>query len=124
MHGSSSVPQEFIDLINSYGGNMPNAKGVPEEQIAMAVRKYGVCKVNIDTDLRLAMTAKIREVFANDPAEFDPRKYLGPARDAIVEMVKRKLHMLNSNDKADEVIAHWRSEGEPMPAHYISHATV
>jgi hypothetical protein len=78
MHGSSSVPKEFIDLINKYGGKMPNAMGVPEEQIAMAVRKYGVCKVNIDTDLRLALTAKIREVFAKDPAEFDPRKYLAP----------------------------------------------
>jgi fructose-bisphosphate aldolase class II len=74
-----SVPQEFIDLVNKYGGNMPNAKGVPEDQIAMAVQKYGVCKVNIDTDLRLAMTAKIREVFATKPAEFDPRNYLGPA---------------------------------------------
>ena len=60
MHGSSSVPQEFIDLVNKYGGKMPNAKGVPEDQISQAVRKYGVCKVNIDTDLRLAMTAKIR----------------------------------------------------------------
>jgi fructose-bisphosphate aldolase class II len=78
MHGSSSVPQEFIDLVNKYGGNMPNAKGVPEDQIAMAVQKYGVCKVNIDTDLRLAMTAKIREVFATKAAEFDPRNYLGP----------------------------------------------
>ncbi len=78
MHGSSSVPQEFIDLVNQYGGKMPNAKGVPEEQISNAVRKYGVCKVNIDTDLRLAMTAKIREVFATNPGEFDPRKYLGP----------------------------------------------
>ena len=76
MHGSSSVPQEFIDLVNKYGGKMPNAKGVPEAQINMAVTKYGVCKVNIDTDLRLALTAKIREVFATKPAEFDPRNYL------------------------------------------------
>lgn len=118
MHGSSSVPQEFIDLINQYGGNMPNAKGVPEDQIANAVRQYGVCKVNIDTDLRLALTAKIREVFAKDPAEFDPRKYLGPAREAIVDMVKRKLHMLNSAGKADEVIAHWTKQGQPMPGYY------
>ncbi len=79
MHGSSSVPQEYIDLVNKYGGQMPNAKGVPEEQIHMAATKYGVCKVNIDTDLRLALTAKIREVFATKPGEFDPRKYLGPA---------------------------------------------
>ena len=118
MHGSSSVPREFIDLINTYGGDMPNAMGVPEDQIAMAVRTYGVCKVNIDTDLRLALTAKIREVFATKPAEFDPRKYLGPARDAIREMVKRKLHMLNSAGKADAVIAQWKKLGEPMPAYY------
>ncbi|HAI12238.1 MAG TPA: fructose-bisphosphate aldolase [Phycisphaerales bacterium] len=116
MHGSSSVPQEFIDLINKYGGNMPNAKGVPEDQIAMAVRKYGVCKVNIDTDLRLALTAKIREVFATQPAEFDPRKYLAPGREAIVSMVKRKLAMLNSAGKADEVIAKWEADGKVMPA--------
>ncbi|MEX0774397.1 MAG: ketose-bisphosphate aldolase [Phycisphaeraceae bacterium] len=124
MHGSSSVPQEFIELVNKYGGNMPNAKGVPEDQIAMAVRKYGVCKVNIDTDLRLAMTAKIREVFATKPAEFDPRNYLGPARAAIVEMVKRKLHMLNSASKADAVIAQWKKQGEPMPEYYKQTASV
>jgi len=88
------------------------------------VRKYGVCKVNIDTDLRLALTAKIREVFAKDPAEFDPRKYLGPGRDAIVEMVKRKLHMLNSAGKADAVIAHWKKQGEPMPDYYKQAAAV
>ncbi|MBN4061071.1 ketose-bisphosphate aldolase [bacterium AH-315-I18] len=116
MHGSSSVPQEFIDLINKYGGSMPNAKGVPEDQIAMAVRKYGVCKVNIDTDLRLALTAKIREVFATNPAEFDPRKYLGPGREAIVSMVKRKLQMLNTSGKADVIISQWEKEGRPMPS--------
>jgi fructose-bisphosphate aldolase, class II len=120
MHGSSSVPQEFIDLVNKYGGAMPNAKGVPEDQIAMAVRKYGVCKVNIDTDLRLAMTAKIREVFATKPAEFDPRNYLGPARSAIVDMVKRKLHVLNSAGKADAIIAQWKKEGQTMPAYYAA----
>ncbi len=124
MHGSSSVPKEFIDLINKYGGNMPNAMGVPEDQIAMAVRKYGVCKVNIDTDLRLALTAKIREVFATKPAEFDPRKYLGPGRDAIIDMVKRKLHVLNSAGKADAVIKHWRKQGEPMPDYYKAVASV
>ena len=86
------MPQEFIDLVNKYGGKMPNAKGVPEDQIHMAVTKYGVCKVNIDTDLRLALTAKIREVFATKPAEFDPRNYLGPGREAIIRMVRRKLH--------------------------------
>jgi fructose-bisphosphate aldolase class II len=118
MHGSSSVPQEFIDLVNEYGGDMPNAKGVPEDQIHMAVTKYGVCKVNIDTDLRLALTAKIREVFAKDPAEFDPRKYLGPGRDAIVSMVRRKLHMLNSAGKADAVVKHWEKENKPLPSYY------
>jgi fructose-bisphosphate aldolase, class II len=118
MHGSSSVPQEFIDLVNKYGGAMPNAKGVPEDQISMAVRNYGVCKVNIDTDLRLAMTAKIREVFATKPAEFDPRNYLGPARDAITKMVQRKLHVLNSAGKADAIVKHWEKEGKPMPSFY------
>ncbi len=118
MHGSSSVPQEYIDLVNKYGGNMPNAKGVPEDQIANAVRTYGVCKVNIDTDLRLAMTAKIREVYATKPEEFDPRKYLGPARDEIKTMVKRKLHMLNSAGKTDEIIAYWKKQGEPLPTFY------
>ncbi len=100
MHGSSSVPQEFIDLVNKYGGNMPNAKGVPESAIAEAV-KMAVCKVNIDTDLRLALTAKIRQVFTETPAEFDPRKYLGPGRAAITEMVQRKLHVLGCAGKAD-----------------------
>ena len=118
MHGSSSVPQEFIDLVNQYGGNMPNARGVPEDQIHNAVTKYGVCKVNIDTDLRLALTAKIREVFATKPAEFDPRNYLGPGRDAIVTMVRRKLHMLNSAGKADAVNQHWQKLGKPLPAYY------
>jgi fructose-bisphosphate aldolase class II len=120
MHGSSSVPQEFIDLVNKYGGKMPNAKGVPEDQINMAVGKYGVCKVNIDTDLRLAMTAKIREVFMTKPAEFDPRNYLGPAREAIVGMVRRKVGpgVLNSAGKADAIIKQWEKLGKPMPSFY------
>src|SRR3954471_7563609 len=118
MHGSSSVPQEFIDLVNKYGGAMPNAKGVPEDQISQAVRKYGVCKVNIDTDLRLAMTAKIREVFATNPKEFDPRNYLGPARQAITDMVRRKLHVLNSAGKADAVNKQWEKLGKPLPTYY------
>ena len=118
MHGSSSVPKEFLDLINKYGGAMPNAMGVPEDQIHMAVTKYGVCKVNIDTDLRMALTAKIREVFATKPGEFDPRKYLGPARDAIVGMVKRKLHMLNCAGKADAINKQWEKMGSPVPAFY------
>ncbi|HZZ41407.1 MAG TPA: ketose-bisphosphate aldolase [Tepidisphaeraceae bacterium] len=118
MHGSSSVPQEFIDLVNKYGGNMPNAKGVPEDQIAMAVQKYGVCKVNIDTDLRLALTAKIREAFATKPAEFDPRNYLGPGREAIISMVRRKLHVLNSAGKAEAVLKQWEKLGRPLPSYY------
>ncbi|HEX8323946.1 MAG TPA: ketose-bisphosphate aldolase [Tepidisphaeraceae bacterium] len=118
MHGSSSVPQEFIDLVNKYGGAMPNAKGVPEDQINMAVSKYGVCKVNIDTDLRLAMTAKIREVFVTKPAEFDPRKYMGPGREAIIGMVRRKMHVLNSAGKADPIIQHWEKSGKPLPSFY------
>jgi fructose-bisphosphate aldolase, class II len=118
MHGSSSVPQEFIDLVNKYGGAMPNARGVPEDQISMAVRNYGVCKVNIDTDLRLAMTAKIREVFATKPAEFDPRNYLGPAREAITQMVQRKLHMLNSAGQAGPVNRRWERLGRPLPKFY------
>src|SRR5271155_5418548 len=118
MHGSSSDPQEFINLVNKYGGKMPNAKGVPEDQIARAVQKYGVCKVNIDTDLRLAMTAKIREVFATKPAEFDPRNYLGPAREAITSMVRRKLYVLNSAGKAEAINTHWEKLGRPLPAFY------
>ncbi|MBN1972933.1 MAG: class II fructose-1,6-bisphosphate aldolase [Sedimentisphaerales bacterium] len=101
MHGSSSVLKEFKDLINKYGGKMPDAMGVPEEAITRA-SKMGVCKVNIDTDLRMALTAKIRQIFAEKPNEFDPRKYLGPARDAIREMVKHKLHVLGCAGKAKE----------------------
>jgi fructose-bisphosphate aldolase class II len=101
MHGSSSVLREFIDLINKYGGDMPNAMGVPEEAISKAA-KMAVCKVNIDTDLRLALTAKIRQVFAEKPSEFDPRKYLGPGREAIKEMVRHKLHVLGCAGKAAE----------------------
>jgi len=103
MHGSSSVLKEFVDLINKYGGKMPNAMGVPESAISQAV-KMAVCKVNIDTDLRLALTAKIRQVFAEKPSEFDPRKYLGPARDAIKAMVKHKLHVLGCAGKAAECL--------------------
>jgi len=101
MHGSSSVLKEFVDLINKYGGDMPNAMGVPEEAVSKAA-KMAMCKVNIDTDLRLALTAKIRQVFAEKPGEFDPRKYLGPGRDAIKAMVKHKLHVLGCAGKAAE----------------------
>jgi fructose-bisphosphate aldolase class II len=103
MHGSSTVLKEFVDLINKYGGNMPNAMGVPEDAITKA-SKMAVCKVNIDTDLRLALTAKIRQVFVEKPNEFDPRKYLGPGRDAIKAMVKHKLHVLGCSGKAAECL--------------------
>ena len=103
MHGSSSVLKEFKDLINKYGGAMPDAMGVPEEAISKAV-KLAVCKVNIDTDLRMALTAKIRQVFSETPAEFDPRKYLGPGREAIKEMVKHKLQVLGCAGKAQECL--------------------
>ena len=103
MHGSSSVPKEFKDLINKFGGDMPDAVGVPESAISEAV-KMAVCKVNIDTDLRMALTAKIREVYATEPSEFDPRKYLGPGREAIKDMVKRKLHVLGCAGKAAECL--------------------
>jgi fructose-bisphosphate aldolase class II len=101
MHGSSSVLAEFKDLINKYGGDMPDAMGVPEDAISKAV-KMAVCKVNIDTDLRMALTAKIRQVFAEKPSEFDPRKYLGPGREAIKDMVKHKLRVLGCAGKAAE----------------------
>jgi fructose-bisphosphate aldolase class II len=103
MHGSSSVLKEFKDLINKYGGQMPDAMGVPEEMVTRA-SKMAMCKVNIDTDLRMALTAKIRQVFAEKPAEFDPRKYLGPGRDAIREMVLHKLDVLGCAGKAQECL--------------------
>jgi len=103
MHGSSSVPREFIDLINKYGGDMPNAMGVPEEAVGKAA-KMAICKVNIDTDLRLAITAKLRQVCVEKPSEFDPRKFLGPGREAIKEMVRHKLHVLGCAGKAAECV--------------------
>ncbi|MGF6376472.1 fructose-bisphosphate aldolase class II [Clostridiales Family XIII bacterium PM5-7] len=97
LHGASTVLKEFVDRCNQYGGNIPGAQGVPEEMIREAV-KYGVCKVNIDTDLRLAMTAEIRRVLQEQPAEFDPRKYLGPGREAITRMVQHKIkNVLNAS---------------------------
>jgi fructose-bisphosphate aldolase class II len=90
LHGSSSVPKEFADKINQFGGNMPNAIGVPEDQLREAAR-MAVCKINIDTDLRMAMTACIREHFVTNPADFDPRQYLKPARAAIKSMVAHKI---------------------------------
>ena len=100
LHGSSSVPQEFVKKINSFGGKMPDAVGIPESQLREAA-KMSVCKINIDSDLRLAMTASIREHFAEHPDHFDPRQYLKPARVAIKDMVKHKLvNVLGCNGKA------------------------
>lgn len=98
MHGSSSVPQEYVEIVNRYGGQLGGAKGVDESTISEAVQ-YGVSKVNIDTDLRLVMTAMIRKVFTEDPKEFDPRKYLGLARDEIQKMVEYKIDVLRSVNK-------------------------
>jgi fructose-bisphosphate aldolase class II len=90
LHGASSVVPEFVQKVNQYGGKMPDAIGIPEDMLRQAA-KMAVCKINIDSDLRLAMTATIREYFANNPGHFDPRQYLTPARAAIKDMVKRKL---------------------------------
>ena len=89
LHGSSSVLQEYVQLINKYGGNLEGAVGVPEDQLRRAA-KSAVCKINIDSDGRLVMTAKVREVLWTKPKEFDPRKYLGPARDELIKMYERK----------------------------------
>ncbi len=89
LHGSSSVPKQYVDLINKFGGKMEAAIGIPEEQLRAAA-KSAVCKINIDSDGRLAMTAAIRQVFAEKPGEFDPRKYLGPARDELKKMYAEK----------------------------------
>lgn len=90
MHGSSSVPAELVAEVNKYGGHMPNAKGVDIEQLQQTTQ-HGVSKINVDTDGRIAMTAAIRKIFAEKPEEFDPRKYLGPARDALTEVVKARM---------------------------------
>jgi len=90
LHGSSSVPQDLVAIINQYGGNMPDAIGVPEDQLREA-SKLAVCKINIDSDLRLAMTAMVRQYLAEHPADFDPRQYLKPAREAIKKLVMHKI---------------------------------
>lgn len=100
LHGASSVIPEYVDMINKFGGDMPGAKGVPEDMLRKAA-SMAVCKINIDSDLRLAMTATIRKHFAENPSHFDPRQYLGPARQAIKDIVKHKLvHVLGCNGKA------------------------
>ena len=100
LHGSSSVPQEEVDTINKFGGKLPDAVGIPEEQLRKAA-KSAVCKINIDSDSRLAMTAAIRQTFAEKPGEFDPRKYLGPARDNMKKQYIHKIkEVLGSDGKA------------------------
>ena len=99
LHGSSSVPQKYVDMINEYGGKMPDAVGIPEDQLRKA-SKSAVCKINIDSDSRLAFTAAVRKVFSEKPGEFDPRKYCGPARDAMEAMYKEKIKdVLGSENK-------------------------
>lgn len=99
LHGASTVLPEFVEMCNNYGGEIPGAQGVPEDMIREST-KWGICKVNIDTDLRLAMTAEIRRVLVENPAEFDPRKFLGPGRDAITRMVQHKIkNVLNASNK-------------------------
>ena len=101
LHGSSSVPQEYVKIINEYGGKMPDAIGIPEEQLREAA-KLSVCKINIDSDLRLGMTAMIRKHFAEHPDHFDPRQYLGDGRAAVKEVVKHKIKdVLGCDGKAD-----------------------
>lgn len=90
MHGSSSVPQELVEIVNKYGGKMPNAKGVPIESIQEAI-KYGVRKINVDTDSRIAITGAIRKVFYEEPDKFDPRDYLKPAREAMTKVVAERM---------------------------------
>lgn len=99
LHGASSVIPEYVKMINKYGGNMPGAQGVPEEMLRKAA-SLSVCKINIDSDIRLAMTGTIRKHFAENPGDFDPRKYLAPARTAIKELVRNKLvNVLGCNNK-------------------------
>ena len=99
LHGSSSVPQEYVDEINSLGGKLPDAIGIPEEQLRLA-SKSAVCKINIDSDSRLAFTAAVRRVLHDNPGEFDPRKFCGPARDEMEKMYKHKIiDVLGSDNK-------------------------
>ena len=100
LHGASTVIPEFVDLCNQYGGKIPGAQGVPEDMLTKAAQ-YTICKINIDTDLRLAMTAEVRRFLTEHPEAFDPRQYLAPARDAIREMVRHKMRdVLKSSGQA------------------------
>jgi fructose-bisphosphate aldolase class II len=99
LHGASSVPQDIVEQINKFGGKLEDSIGIPEDQLRKAAAS-AVCKINIDSDGRLAMTAAIRKVFAEQPGEFDPRKYLGPARDALKALYKNKIvNVLGSDNK-------------------------
>lgn len=101
LHGSSSVPQEYVEIINANGGKLPDAIGIPEDELRKAA-KMDVCKINIDSDSRLAMTAAVRKTFNEKPGEFDPRKYLGPARDEMERLYKHKIiNVLGSDGKAE-----------------------
>lgn len=100
LHGASSVIPEYVELCNKYGGEIPGARGVPEDMLRKSAT-FGVCKINVDTDLRMAMTAAIREVLATNPSEFDPRKYLAPGRDNIEKIVRHKIkNVFGCNDSA------------------------
>lgn len=105
LHGASSVPQKFVELCNKYGGNVGSAKGVPEDMLRRAAT-MGVCKINVDTDIRLALTASIRQYFHEHPDQFDPRSYLGPAREAVKDMVAHKIStVMGSSGKASSYVA-------------------
>ena len=99
LHGASSVPQEIVEKANKYGAELTGAKGIPESEIKKAIL-LGIAKINIDTDLRLAFTAAVREALTNSPKNFDPRKILGPARDAMKEVAKGKMRLFGSAEKA------------------------
>jgi fructose-bisphosphate aldolase class II len=99
LHGASSVPQEIVEKANKYGAELSGAKGIPESELKKAIL-LGIAKINIDTDLRLAFTAAVREALTNSPKNFDPRKILGPARDAMKEVAKGKMRLFGSAGKA------------------------
>ena len=99
LHGASSIPKWIIEKAEKYGAQLEGAKGIPEEHIQKAI-SLGIAKINIDTDLRLAFTAAVREVLANSPKEYDPRKILGPAKDAMKQVVKCKMQLFGSSGKS------------------------
>lgn len=105
LHGASSVPEKFVELCNKYGGKVGGARGVPEDMLRKAA-SMGVCKINVDTDIRLALTASIRQFFSEHPEQFDPRSYLSPAREAVKDMVAHKIRdVMGSSGKAADYVA-------------------